>query len=229
MKKLLLPIIVGAALCAAGFARTWTSADGSNTFEGEFVSAADGKVTVLRNGREVTFKEELLSEEDREFIKAELAAKDEEAAAKKAAEEAKSAPVPSALDGKLMKLDGKSLKAFEPAGVPEYYLVYFSASWCGPCRKSAPGMVEYYNETIAKNDKVELIWMNRDRDEGAMEGFIKEFGMPWPVVEFKSKDDIKPFMAIKKNFVPQYALVDRNGDVVAEDLASAKAKIAELK
>jgi hypothetical protein len=35
-------------------------------------------------------------------------------------------------------------------------------------------------------------------------------------------------MAIKKNFVPQYALVDRDGKVVAESVGEAKAKIKEL-
>lgn len=53
-------------------ARTWTSADGSKTFEGEMKSydASTGTVTVvLPNGKSVNFDENLLSNEDIEFAK----------------------------------------------------------------------------------------------------------------------------------------------------------------
>ena len=52
-------------------ARTWTSADGSKTFEGELQSydAVSGKVSViLRNGKSITFQKDLLSEDDIGFL-----------------------------------------------------------------------------------------------------------------------------------------------------------------
>lgn len=54
-------------------ARTWTSSNGSSKFEGELVAydAATGKVTVNRDGKQVTFKQELLSAADVEYIKTE--------------------------------------------------------------------------------------------------------------------------------------------------------------
>lgn len=55
------------------FARTWTSADGSKTFEGELKAydEATGSVTVDMNGRVVTFKQEVLSAEDISYVKEE--------------------------------------------------------------------------------------------------------------------------------------------------------------
>jgi len=53
-------------------ARTWTSADGSKTFEGELQSydAASGKVSVtLRSGKRMTFSQDKLSEEDIAWLK----------------------------------------------------------------------------------------------------------------------------------------------------------------
>ena len=53
-------------------ARTWTSADGSKTFEGNLVSyeSSTEVVTVeLRNGRRMSFKQDKLSAEDIEFVK----------------------------------------------------------------------------------------------------------------------------------------------------------------
>lgn len=52
-------------------ARTWTSADGSKTFEGKLQSydAVSGKVSViLRNGKSITFQKDLLSEDDIDFL-----------------------------------------------------------------------------------------------------------------------------------------------------------------
>jgi hypothetical protein len=76
--KFLNLLITGAAcgLCvfAIAEARTWTSAsDPSKTFDGEMTAydADAGKVTVNMNGREMTFKEELLSADDIAYAKEE--------------------------------------------------------------------------------------------------------------------------------------------------------------
>ena len=54
-------------------ARSWTSAKGGSTFEGELVAydEASGKVTVNRGGKEMTFKQDLLSPADVEYLKTE--------------------------------------------------------------------------------------------------------------------------------------------------------------
>lgn len=56
----------------AAHARTWTSSDGTKTFEGELhaYNAESGKVTVkLVNGKELTFPQDKLSEDDIAFLK----------------------------------------------------------------------------------------------------------------------------------------------------------------
>lgn len=68
-------------LLSGAQARTWKSADGTKTFEGELkaYNEPDGLVVViLRNGSKMTFKQEVLSGEDIEWLKTEgskLAAK----------------------------------------------------------------------------------------------------------------------------------------------------------
>ena len=59
-------------LVTGAHARTWTSADGSKTFEGELQSydAEKGLVTVtLPNGKKMKFKQDKLSEDDLTFLK----------------------------------------------------------------------------------------------------------------------------------------------------------------
>lgn len=65
-------VILGMLLLAGAQARTWTSADGTKTFEGELRSydAAAGKVTVtLPNGKPLVFTQDKLSADDITFVK----------------------------------------------------------------------------------------------------------------------------------------------------------------
>ena len=73
MKYTLLTLVFGfGVLLPIAEARTWTSADGSKTFEGELQSydAASGGVTVrLKNGRLTKFSQDKLSEDDIAWLK----------------------------------------------------------------------------------------------------------------------------------------------------------------
>ena len=62
-----------AAITQAAEARTWRSADGSQTFQGELVKYNDytGMVTVDRGDRKLTFPQKLLSPADIEYIREE--------------------------------------------------------------------------------------------------------------------------------------------------------------
>ncbi|NWK57457.1 hypothetical protein HW115_17705 [Verrucomicrobiaceae bacterium N1E253] len=111
---------------ASAQARTWTSADGAKTFEGEYVSHTDLSVTVIKNGRKVTFKQDLISEADRTWIKEE---------AKKAAEATEESTslddqvIGKKIKGKTVRTGDKKFITEDTTKVPQYYFLYFSASW----------------------------------------------------------------------------------------------------
>lgn len=132
MKKLIVSIAAIAALATGLEARTWTSADGSKTFEGEIrsVDAAKGTVTVImKNGSGLTFSKDKLSKEDIVFI--EEWAASQPAAGSAAAGEPDTTSVIGAKLAKatLHKVDGNRMKRAELTKAPEYYVLYFSASW----------------------------------------------------------------------------------------------------
>ncbi len=116
-------------------ARTWTSADGNKSFEGELQSydKAAGKLTVLVDGHQIVFSKDKLSEEDQSFLadwkpmadkKAEMASEETEG------KEMMDKTVGSKLTKEVLsKLDGGKLKEAELGKDPEYYLLYVSASW----------------------------------------------------------------------------------------------------
>lgn len=129
MKIVLIALTTIAVLLANLEARAWKSADGSKTFEGTLRSydAESGDVTViLSNGSPLTFSQEKLSDADIAFVK-------EWHATQNAADPAE-AVVASVVGSqvakaKLHRLEGKRFKKAELDKAPEYYILYYSASW----------------------------------------------------------------------------------------------------
>lgn len=98
-------------------ARTWTSSDGTKTFEGELhaYNAESGKVTVkLANGKEMVFMQDKLSEDDIAFLKEKGTVTP---AAPAAPADAKSSVKVSALPEVLPDPDGKEADMTKPVQV----------------------------------------------------------------------------------------------------------------
>lgn len=109
-------------------ARTWTSSDGAKTFEGDLKAFDDvtGKVTVLVNGRNIVFDQDKLSEDDKTFLEEWKAEADKPDAAK-ALEEQKIGK--KLTDEVLSRLKDDKFESVSMEKAPEYYLLYYSASW----------------------------------------------------------------------------------------------------
>lgn len=123
-------ILTGCLLASLAWApaRTWTSSGGDKTFEGDLreFDDASGKVTVLVNGKQLVFDKDKLSESDQTFV-AEWKAEADKPEASKMLEEQK---IGKGLTDKILsRLDGKRFKKASIEKAPEYYLLYFSASW----------------------------------------------------------------------------------------------------
>jgi hypothetical protein len=88
--------------------------------------------------------------------------------------------------------------------------------------------VEYYNDKIAKNAKVELVHYTLDSDKDGLEKFMLTHSAPWPAVDFRSLKRAKTLTQFRPRAIPNYLLIDANGNKVAEGMAEVKAKIAEV-
>lgn len=124
---LLLTTLVFAAQAAS--ARTWTSADGTKKLEADIVSADGGQVTIRHaSGQQRQYPLSMFSAEDAKFVDEWLSQKNStEASAKPAAPKGALA---EELADKLVRLEGRSFKKYEFTGAaPEYFILYFSASW----------------------------------------------------------------------------------------------------
>jgi hypothetical protein len=91
--------------------------------------------------------------------------------------------------------------------------------------------VEYYNEEIAKNENVELIWATADNSEPAMESWATAEKFPWPTIKFKEARKIDEINQFRPKGVPGYVLIDANGELLASSAGSSepvKSKLKEL-
>ena len=110
----------------------------------------------------------------------------------------------------------------------KYVLVDFWASWCLPCRKENPNVVQAYNRYKDKNFTV--LGVSLDKDKGDWLGAVENDKLAWTQVsdlqEWKS-------MAVSTfNFsgIPFNVLVDPQGKIIAQSLRgdSLEKKLEEV-
>ena len=78
-------------------------------------------------------------------------------------------------------------------------MLYFSASWCGPCRRFTPMLIALYNklkQDQAKAHSFEVVFVSLDRSESDFNDYVSK--MPWKCVPFStSNSDLRTKLAVK--------------------------------
>jgi len=212
MKKTILLSILMTGVSFAGFEK-WTNKDGKAAdLELVKVTETAGVKTgefKMRNGKAITLKATDLAEADAKRLGEWKPA----AAAEGTAPAAGPSVFDKLLDGDLIKLDGKKVgKAKDLAKPEKYYVFYYSASWCQPCQKFTPSLVEFYNKS--KNSSFEVYFISSDNAEDDMEGYMKEKSMPWPALKLAKTEKFKKEINHGVEGIPFIAIVRPDGTVV---------------
>ncbi|PSS28624.1 Nucleoredoxin like [Actinidia chinensis var. chinensis] len=93
--------------------------------------------------------------------------------------------------------------------------LYFSASWCGPCRRFTPKLAEVYNELSSRGD-FEVIFVSADEDDESFKEYFSK--MPWLAIPFsdsKTRDNLDGLFDVVG--IPSLVILDENGVVLTKD------------
>lgn len=128
-----------------------------------------------------------------------------------------SSKVAKSVARKLQVLQNGKWAAFDPGDrpEPEFYVLYYGAYWCGPCRRFSPRMLEAYRTLKAEAaDRFEVIFLSSDQDELGQITYAKEVPMPWPVLKFSQARRIPVFEQWRADGIPSVVVVTRDGEAL---------------
>lgn len=134
---------------------------------------------------------------------------------------AKSNVLTEHLKGDLVFWKNGSLARYDDQAIEKKKLIalYFSAHWCGPCRKFTPQLVEFYNRIAPQHPEFELVFVSNDRSLYGMETYMRDTQMPWPAIDFARLPDKQALKKYAGESIPCLVLVDANGKVVSDTYA----------
>ena len=130
-------------------------------------------------------------------------------------------------DFEMQTPDGKAVKLSDYVGKGKVTLIDFWASWCGPCRREMPNLVEAYKKY--KNKGFEIVGVSLDRDAEAWKNGIKQLKITWPQMSDLKYWDCEGAKLYAVSSIPHTVLVDGEGTILARGLhgEELQEKIAE--
>lgn len=193
--------------------RTWTSADGQSKLEATAM-AYDGKLVTLSISGKGTKKVAVtfFSDEDQSWLesnKNNLGNKPQKAPELCTVAKETAHATTLLVEGSFEK---------KPPKNAAFYVILYSASWCGPCRGEMPKIGKIYDEKFAKSEEVEFILLSRDKGDDAAKNWAKSAKTTFPIImpaDTKKKGDtLNKLPGV--NGIPHMKLITGNGEVVAE-------------
>jgi nucleoredoxin len=126
--------------------------------------------------------------------------------------------------GNLVRLQNGNLVSCyeEELASKQIFGLYFSAHWCGPCRKFTPQLVAYYNQISRDHPEFEIIFVSADKSADAMATYMRESGMPWPAIEYNKLANVPALQKYAGKGIPDLVIVDASGKVLADSYVSGK-------
>ena len=101
-------------------------------------------------------------------------------------------------------------------GKGKVVLVDFWASWCGPCRREMPNLVEAYKKY--HNKGFEIVGVSLDRDAEVWKNGIEKLDITWPQMSDLKYWDCEGAKLYAVSSIPHTVLIDGEGVILARGL-----------
>ena len=124
------------------------------------------------------------------------------------------------LPSELLDTDGNEVLLDEIKG--KYIGLYFSASWCGPCRTFTPKLVQFRDQN---EENFEVVLVGSDGSAKAQANYMKKYKMPWLALKNQSDEARELSLSLDVEYIPYLIVLDPDGNVVTK---SGKQDISRL-
>jgi len=94
----------------------------------------------------------------------------------------------------------------------KYIGLYFSASWCPPCRAFTPKLIHFRNELASQ---FEVVLIGSDRSVREQQAYVAESGMPWPALPNQSRPAYKLKELFEVRSIPTLIVLSPEGRVLS--------------
>lgn len=123
---------------------------------------------------------------------------------------------------------GNMVKISDYVGKGKYVLVDFWASWCGPCCREMPNVVEAYAKYKSKG--LEIVGVSLDKQKDAWLNKVQQLGMTWPQLSDLKGWQCEAAALYGVRSIPSNVLFSPDGTIVTTDLTGSALhnKLAEL-
>lgn len=124
--------------------------------------------------------------------------------------------------------NGKPAKLSDYIGKSKVVLVDFWASWCAPCRREMPRLVDMYAKYKKKG--FEIVGVSLDRDAASWKKGIDQLKITWPQISDLGYWESEAVKAYAIRSIPHVMLLDKDGTIISRGLHGdeLQAKVDEL-
>ena len=123
-------------------------------------------------------------------------------------------------DFKAFTADNNEAALSEFVGKSDFLIVDFWASWCGPCRRSMPGLKDLLAQ---HSDKLSIVGVSVDESEESWQQAVEALELTWTQLRDAKDEGSKAYGIIA---IPHTVLISRDGTILAHN--PSHAEIEEL-